>query len=72
MSGAISSIFGGGPKTVAPPPLVAPVTEDTEAVKEAARREADRLKRRRGFQSTILTGPAGVSGSVPGTKAVLG
>lgn len=69
----MSGIFGGGrPAAAAPPPLAAPVTEDTEAVKEAARREADRLRRRRGFQSTILTGPAGVSGAAPGTKAVLG
>ncbi len=75
--------FGGGGSAVKPvaapaaapvaAPVVAAPTQNTEAVKEAAKREADMLrKRRRGFTSTILTGPSGVTGATPGTKTTLG
>jgi len=69
--------FGGGGGAVKPAPVAAPVavapTQNTEAVKEAAKRETDMLrKRRRGFTSTILTGPSGVTGATPGTKTTLG
>ena len=67
----MSFIFGSSAPAPAPT-LTAPVTDNTEAVKEAARREAELLRRRRGFQSTILTGPGGAQGAVPGTKAILG
>lgn len=69
--------FGRVVDAVKPAPVAAPVavapTQNTEAVKEAAKRETDMLrKRRRGFTSTILTGPSGVTGATPGTKTTLG
>lgn len=54
--------FGGGGGT--PPPTVAAKdpapapSAGTEAVKEAAKREMDKIRKRKGFSSTILTGPA--------------
>lgn len=66
MSGLFSS-----PK-VKKPAIVKPATDDDEAVKAAAMREADILKKRRGAAATIVTGNTGVTGTAPGTKATLG
>lgn len=66
MSGLFSS-----PK-VRKPEIVKPVVNDDEAVKAAAMREAEILKKRRGAASTIVTGNTGVSGQAPGSKATLG
>jgi len=49
-----------------------PVTDDSEEVKEAAAREADALRKRRGRASTILTGPGGVMTSPNVYKTILG
>jgi hypothetical protein len=54
--------FGGGKSYVAPAP--APVqapTDDTAAVKEAAARESDRLRKMRGRSSMIMTSGSGLS-----------
>lgn len=54
-------------------PTILPAASETDlAVKEAARREAERLRKRRGFQSTIVTGTGGVAGPAPGTGTILG
>lgn len=50
----------------------APITSDTPAVAEAARAEADRLRKARGVRSTIVTGPSGVQGPVDTLKTTLG
>lgn len=56
-----------------PPPAPAPiVTDDTESVKEAARAEAERMRKRRGMKSTILTGPGGVMDTASILKTTLG
>lgn len=68
----MSGLFGGGGGSSRPPAPPPVVTQNTEAVKEAARLEADRLRKRRGAASTILTGPAGVLGSAPGQQVTLG
>lgn len=51
-------------------------TTDTQAIdtaaQEAAALEAVRLKKRRGFKSTIKTGPAGVTIPAATTKTMLG
>ena len=65
----MSALFGSKPR----PPVIAPAaTDNTELVKAAARREADRLRKRRGFRSTIATGSGGVTGAAPGFKTELG
>lgn len=65
------------PKPEAPklpmPAAAKPITTDTTAVKEAARLESERMKKRRGLASTILTGPQGLTGQNPSLlKTVLG
>jgi len=59
-------------QTPTPPQSLPPVTEDTTAVKEAARLEAERLRSRRGFASTILTGPEGVTTPATVRRETLG
>jgi len=68
----MSGLFSSVKKTKAPAFTAPPVTDDTEAVKEAALRESERLRKRKGFASTIVTGPTGVSGNAPGTRNTLG
>lgn len=54
-------------------PTVYPsITDDTAAVKEAARREAERLRKRKGLASTIMTGPQGVTEGANVLKSTLG
>ena len=48
------------------------VTEDDARVKAAAAAEARKLKRRKGFMSTILTGPEGVEEPATTLKTQLG
>jgi len=65
MSGVVSMLFGGDqPKAIAPP-------TDEEA-KLAAKAEAERLRKRRGFLSTIFTSTQGVTGEANVKKAELG
>lgn len=45
---------------------------DIGLVREASRRQAERLRKRKGYSSTIATGPQGVSGSPSTLKATLG
>ena len=52
-----------------PPPATS--AEDAAAA-EAARAESDRLRKRRGMRSTILTGAQGVTGPAPVFKTTLG
>lgn len=54
------------------PPLAVPASEEDAAVKEAARREAERLRRRRGFAASVLTSPLGVASQPTGTRNTLG
>ena len=49
-----------------------PITEDDPKVKEAERVEAERLRKRRGMASTIMTGPQGVLGTPDLLRAELG
>ena len=48
------------------------VTEDDERVKAAAALEAERMKKRKGFMSTIMTGSGGLSGEATTEKKKLG
>ncbi len=45
---------------------------DTAAADAAARAEADKLRKRRGFMSMIATSPTGVEGSPNTLKTILG
>jgi len=54
------------------PEISAPITAETPEVKEAAAAEALRLKKRKGYASTILTGPEGVTGEATTKKETLG
>lgn len=56
---AIGSIFGGGST---PKITMAAPSEDTEAVKEAARKQRLAAASARGRNSTLLTGGAGLMG----------
>ena len=67
----MSGLFGSV-KKAKPPPIVEPVTDDTEAVKAAAFREAEMLRKKRGFRSTIATSGQGVTGNAPGARNTLG
>jgi len=49
-----------------------PVTETHPDVKEAARLERERMRKRKGYASTILTGPSGVLGNPDLLKTKLG
>ncbi len=49
-----------------------PVQIDDPDVKEAARLEAARIRKRKGVASTILTGPQGLEGTPDLLKATLG
>jgi hypothetical protein len=57
------------PKT---PEISAPITSTTPEVTEAASAEAARLKKKRGYASTILTAPEGVTGETTTKKETLG
>ena len=67
MSGLFKTKKPDTPAYVAPP-----VTDDTEEVKAAAFREAERLRKKRGFASTVATSPTGVMGNAPGSRNSLG
>ena len=54
------------------PVIQPPVTETSPEVKEAARLERERMRKRKGYSSTILTGPSGVTEDPELLKATLG
>ncbi len=54
------------------PPPVSPLKESSPEVQEAARKEAERLRRLKGSASTILTSPLGVQGPPTAVKRKLG
>jgi len=54
------------------PAISAPVTSESTEVKEAAAGEAARLRKQRGYASTILTGPGGAEGEATTKKETLG
>ncbi len=54
-----------------PEPIIVPPKTDP-AIAEAARKEAERLRRLRGAASTILTGPGGVTTAPTTVKTKLG
>jgi hypothetical protein len=49
----------------APEPIIVPPKGEDPRLAEAARKEAERLRRLRGTASTILTGPQGVTATPP-------
>jgi hypothetical protein len=57
------------PKT---PTVSAPITSETAEVTAAAEAEALRLKKRKGYLSTVLTGSRGVEEEVATRKETLG
>jgi hypothetical protein len=64
----MASLFSK-PKTPEVQPFVA---ENDARVKAAAAAERDRMKKRKGFLSTILTSPGGVEGDPTTLKTKLG
>jgi ribosomal protein S8 len=58
-------------KEKAPAITPAPQKSD-EQVQEAARREAEMLRRKKGYASTIVTGPEGVTTPATTQKTLLG
>lgn len=57
------------PKT---PEISTPITAENPEVKAAAATEAERLRKKKGYSSTILTGAEGVAGSPATKKETLG
>ena len=54
-------------------PTIQPaITDETAEVKEAARLERERMRKRKGFKSTILTGPEGITNDPDLLKQRLG
>lgn len=57
MGGFFGSLFGGG--NTSPPPVIMPAVpapvDNTEKIKAAAAAEAERIKKRKGFASTIVS-----------------
>jgi alcohol dehydrogenase class IV len=55
-------------------PVAIPTTSATvdTATKEAAKAEEERLKKRKGYKSTILTGPLGITDAAATQKNTLG
>jgi hypothetical protein len=61
------------PATPLPAPKPLPLAAEEVAVKEAAKTEAEEIKKKkRGFSSTILTGPTGLLDPPSLLKATLG
>lgn len=48
--------FGGGPRISQPPPPPPPPTQEDPSVKAEATKERDKLRKRRGRASTLLSG----------------
>lgn len=74
MGGFISAIFGGG--DTSPPPVIMPSVaspvDDTEKIKAAAAAEAERVKKRKGAESTIQTTSQGILQPATTLKQTLG
>jgi hypothetical protein len=54
------------------PTILPPPQKEDESVKEAARKEAEMLRRKKGYASTIVTGPEGVTTPPTTQKTLLG
>lgn len=54
------------------PRMAPPPTEENPEVKEAAQREAEIIRRKKGYRSTIVTGPEGVTEQATTRKTILG
>ena len=54
-----------------PDPALEKMVADRKAA-EAARAMTDRLRKSRGYKSTIATGPGGFTGNTPSLKPTLG
>ena len=69
----MAPIFGKPkmPEPIMPPAPPPPAGEDT-AAKEAAAREAERIRKRKGYQSTIKTGEQGLTTAPTVSKEKLG
>jgi hypothetical protein len=65
----VSSFFSS-PSTQAPPPPV-PTVDNSEALANAAKLEAERLRKRKGMKSTWLTGAEGADMGEQTQKATL-
>lgn len=68
----MASVFS---KPKMPEPIIVaapPVSKDDTAIKEAAEREAERIRKRRGMKSTIMTGPQGLTTQPTVLKEELG
>lgn len=64
------SSFFSSPSTPAPPPPV-PTVDNSEALANAAKLEAERLRKRKGMKSTWLTGAEGTGMTESTQKATL-
>jgi len=54
------------------PKYIPPPKKDDASVEEAARVEAESLRKRRGWRSTVATGPEGVTTPATTSKTLLG
>lgn len=65
---------GGGstPRLQQPQPVPSPPSRSSAEVASEAAKERQRIARKRGRSSTVLTGPGGVTGENVGLKTVLG
>jgi hypothetical protein len=68
----MSGLFGGSSEPdYYPTPAAPPLANDDARLKEAAKLQAEALRKRKGRLSTILTGPEGVLEQAPVEKKTL-
>lgn len=71
LGSAVGGLMPKAPETPAVPKVEAAPTEDDAAIKDAAAKDRELEKKRKGRASTILTGSEGDTSTAPTTRKIL-